>query len=34
MRQLLPTKATDAEIVRVDGTGHYVVEERPEAVAA
>ncbi len=32
VRQLLPTKATDAEIVRVDGTGHYVVEERPEAV--
>jgi len=32
VRQLLPTKATDAEIVRVDGTGHYVVEEQPEAV--
>jgi len=29
---LLPTKAVDAEVVRVDGTGHYVVEEQPAAV--
>lgn len=32
LRDLLPRKAKNAEVVRVDGTGHYVVEERPEAV--
>lgn len=29
---LLPTKAERAEVVRIEGTGHYVVEERPDAV--
>jgi pimeloyl-ACP methyl ester carboxylesterase len=29
---LLPTKAEHAEVVRIDGTGHYVVEEQPDAV--
>jgi pimeloyl-ACP methyl ester carboxylesterase len=32
MRTLLPPRATRAEIVRVDDTGHYVVEERPQTV--
>ncbi len=32
LRDLLPRKAKSAEVVRVDGTGHYVVEERPEDV--
>jgi pimeloyl-ACP methyl ester carboxylesterase len=32
LRQLLPTKATNANVVRLDGTGHYLVEEVPDAV--
>ncbi|MDQ3790524.1 MAG: alpha/beta hydrolase [Actinomycetota bacterium] len=32
LRDLLPRKAKSAEVVQVDGTGHYVVEERPEDV--
>lgn len=34
VRELLPTKAVDVEVVRVDDTGHYVVEEQPRAVLA
>lgn len=32
LRRLLPTKATNATVVRLDGTGHYLVEEVPDAV--
>jgi pimeloyl-ACP methyl ester carboxylesterase len=32
LRQLLPTKATNANVVRLDGTGHYLAEEVPDAV--
>ncbi|MFI6485122.1 alpha/beta fold hydrolase [Nonomuraea sp. NPDC050663] len=32
MRALLPAKAARAEIVRVENTSHYVVEERPQVV--
>ena len=32
VRNVLPHKALDAEIVKVDGAGHYLAEERPEFV--
>src|SRR6476469_75966 len=32
LRLLLPTKAADANVTRLDGTGHYLVEEVPDAV--
>lgn len=32
LRTLLPTKATNAEVRLLEGTGHYLVEEVPEAV--
>jgi pimeloyl-ACP methyl ester carboxylesterase len=34
LRNLLPTKAVDQRVVRLDDTGHYLVEEQPEAVLA
>jgi pimeloyl-ACP methyl ester carboxylesterase len=34
LRNLLPAKAVHPRVVRLDGTGHYLVEERPEAVLA
>ena len=32
LSELLPRKAVTAEVVRIDGSGHYLVEERPDAV--
>jgi pimeloyl-ACP methyl ester carboxylesterase len=29
---MLPHKALDFEIVKLDGAGHYLAEERPELV--
>lgn len=32
LRKLLPAKGTNVQVVRLDGTGHYLVEELPKAV--
>jgi pimeloyl-ACP methyl ester carboxylesterase len=32
LRNLLPTKATNVRVTKLDGTGHYLVEEAPDAV--
>jgi pimeloyl-ACP methyl ester carboxylesterase len=34
LRDLLPTKAVDPRVVLLENTGHYVVEEQPDAVLA
>ncbi|MGQ4615883.1 alpha/beta fold hydrolase [Nocardia sp. R7R-8] len=32
VRSVLPSRAVDADIVKIDGAGHYLAEERPEFV--
>ena len=34
LRTLLPTKGADVQVARIDNTGHYLVEEQPDAVRA
>lgn len=34
LRALLPSKAENAKVIRLDGAGHYLVEEKPSAVLA